>query len=358
MHRDIKPANILLERRGRELRALLADFGLARLAELTGLTTTGSWLGTVDYAAPETLAGEPASAAADIYALGAVLHAALTGRPPFSRETAAAVIWAHAHEPPPRIAEIEHPATDALNDVIARAMAKTPAERFSDAGELADAVRAAAGPPRELPLLAQPLALIHELASEITTDPMGASGATETERTPAAAATKPAAGTPKPPAPAGWSTPPPGLAGEAPAARSAQPPSPRPAPPPSEPFAAADPPGRGRAPSRASATPPTAARRRRTHVAARGAPHAPLAGEAAPTPAREAPPQLGRPATPLGGPAGAGAAPRDPAGGSAPGVLRRHGRLFAALAGLIVAASSRRSSCSRRAKSARSTPRS
>ena len=297
VHRDIKPANILLERRGRELRALLADFGLARLAELTGLTTTGSWLGTVDYAAPETLAGEPASAAADIYALGAVLHAALTGRPPFSRETAAAVIWAHAHEPPPRIAEIEHPAIDALNDVIARAMAKTPAERFSDAGELADAVRAASGPPRELPLLAQPLALIHELASEITTDPMGASGATETERTPAAAATKPAAGKPKPPAPAGWSTPPPGLAGEAP---------PREATPQREAtsLGAASPP-REPAPSR-DATPPDSAA-------------SPVAGAEAP----EAAP---------------GASPPSNVTGAPPvGVLRRHGRLFAALAGLVVA---------------------
>ena len=89
-----------------------------------------------------------------------MLHAALTGRPPFARETAAAVIWAHAHEPPPRLAEVEHPSAAALDEVIARAMAKTPAERFAGAGELADAVRAATGPPTELPLLAQPLALI------------------------------------------------------------------------------------------------------------------------------------------------------------------------------------------------------
>ena len=312
VHRDIKPANILLERRGRELRALLADFGLARLAEVTGLTTTGSWLGTVDYAAPETLAGEPASASADIYALGAVLHAALTGRPPFSRETAAAVIWAHAHEPPPRIAEIEHPAIDALNDVIARAMAKTPAERFSDAGELADAVRAAAGPPHELPLLAQPLALIHELASEITTDPMGASGATETERTPAAAATKPAAGKAKPPpAPAGWATPPPGLAREA-LPRDATPPSPRPQ--------------RRRAALRRLKRPLGARRHRRATLT--------------PAPPRDATPadSVVAPSASAAVPdAAAASPPSDVAGAQPAGVLRRRGRLFAALAGLIVA---------------------
>ena len=199
VHRDIKPANILLERRGRQLRALLADFGLARLAEgSSALTTTGSWLGTVDYAPPETLAGEPATAASDVYALGAVLHAALTGRPPFARETAAAVIWAHAHEPPPPLAEIEHPSAAALDEVIARAMAKSPGDRYAGAGELADAVRAATGPPTELPLLAQPLALMGELASEITTDPLG-SGLTTTERAPDV--TRPA--TPRG-GPAGW----------------------------------------------------------------------------------------------------------------------------------------------------------
>ena len=94
------------------------------------------------------------------------------------------MIWAHAHEPPPRLAEVEHPlSAAALDEVIARAMAKTPAERFAGAGELADAVRAAAGPPTELPLLAQPLALIGELATEITTEPLG-SGLTATERAP------------------------------------------------------------------------------------------------------------------------------------------------------------------------------
>ena len=173
MHRDIKPANILLERRGRELRALLADFGLARLAEFSaGLTTTGSWLGTVDYAAPETLAGDPATPAADIYALGAVLHAALTGRPPFARETAAAVIWAtptSRRRGSPRSSTRRRGARE-----VSPARWRRRPRSGAGAGELADAVRAAAGPPRELPLLAQPLALIGELASEITTDPMGA----------------------------------------------------------------------------------------------------------------------------------------------------------------------------------------
>ena len=370
VHRDIKPANILLERRGRELRALLADFGLARLAELTGLTTTGSWLGTVDYAAPETLAGEPASAAADIYALGAVLHAALTGRPPFSRETAAAVIWAHAHEPPPRIAEIEHPATDALNDVIARAMAKTPAERFSDAGELADAVRAAAGPPRELPLLAQPLALIHELASEITTDPMGASGATETERTPAAAATKPSAGKPKPPAPAGWSTPPPGLAGEA-LPRDAGPPSPRPAAPPSGPSAPQDAPGREPAPPRdatPASPPPSGPATPQGAPASDAAPSSQRPARRRAAPRRHRAPRAARPRRRLTRqpPRRARRRPRRPRRtrrATSPARNRSAscagtGACSPRLRAWSSPSSSRRSSCSRRAKSARSTPRS
>lgn len=238
VHRDIKPANILLEPRGSTLQALLADFGLARLAEASaGPTTTGTWLGTVDYAAPETLAGAAPTGAADVYALGAVLYSALTGRPPFARESPAAVIWAHAHESPPVLAELDHPSRDELEAVIARALAKTPEERFGTAAEFAAAVRDTAGPPRGLPLLASPLAL-GSPAPESTTEPSPA--------TPAG----------------GWSDPPPG------ATRSSGWSAPRtpatdpragdettPAPPAAAPPAA----GRGDAPP-APPTPPAAAR--------------------------------------------------------------------------------------------------
>jgi hypothetical protein len=144
VHRDIKPANLLLETSENDVRVFVGDFGLAKLLDdSTGPTKTGTWLGTVDYAAPETLAGKGAGPAADVYGLGGVLYTALTGRAPYVRDTLSGVMWAHTNDPPPQLGDLRHPATDALNDVIARAMAKEPAERFGSGAELAAALRAA-----------------------------------------------------------------------------------------------------------------------------------------------------------------------------------------------------------------------
>jgi streptogramin lyase len=144
VHRDIKPANLLLEAAETDVRVFVGDFGLAKLLDdSTGPTKTGTWLGTVDYAAPETLAGKGAGPAADVYGLGGVLYTALTGRAPYVRDTLSGVMWAHTNDPPPQLGDLRHPATDALNDVIARAMAKEPAERFGSGVELAAALRSA-----------------------------------------------------------------------------------------------------------------------------------------------------------------------------------------------------------------------
>jgi Protein kinase domain len=144
VHRDIKPANLLLEAAENDMRVFVGDFGLAKLLDdSTGPTRTGTWLGTVDYAAPETLAGRGAGPAADVYGLGGVLYTALTGRAPYVRDTLSGVMWAHTNDPPPQLGDLRHPATDALNDVIARAMAKEPAERFGSGADLAAALRAA-----------------------------------------------------------------------------------------------------------------------------------------------------------------------------------------------------------------------
>jgi serine/threonine-protein kinase len=103
VHRDVKPGNVLLEDTGR---VYLTDFGLSRLEAGGGdLTETGRWMGTVDYASPEQLEARRTDARSDVYALGCVLYATLTGEPPFSRPTVPAVMTAHLDDPPPRPSE-------------------------------------------------------------------------------------------------------------------------------------------------------------------------------------------------------------------------------------------------------------
>ncbi|WP_431236070.1 serine/threonine-protein kinase (plasmid) [Mycolicibacterium psychrotolerans] len=141
VHRDVKPANFLLSADGQ--RVFLADFGIARaLDEAVGLTQTGAVMTTVAYAAPEALAGEPVDGRADIYALGCSLYRLLTGRMPFGGAMSA-VIAAHLYAPPPRPSEQLAGLPPAMDAVIARAMAKNPAERFHSAQELARAAAAA-----------------------------------------------------------------------------------------------------------------------------------------------------------------------------------------------------------------------
>ena len=140
VHRDVKPANVLL---GEADHAYLGDFGLMRsLDPLQPITDSGQWVGTVDFASPEQLAGEPVDARSDVYSLGCVLHAALTGEPPFVRATMPATLLAHLHDPPPRPSVRGVP--QLFDAVIARALAKAPQERYPSAGDLARAAQAAA----------------------------------------------------------------------------------------------------------------------------------------------------------------------------------------------------------------------
>ena len=141
VHRDVKPANVLISAQGDHV--YLTDFGLSRLvASETRLTTTGNWLGTAAYASPEHLQGLRADARSDVYALGCVLHAALTGEPPFRRATVPATMLAHLHDPPPRPSERGLPR--AFDTVLARSLAKDPADRYPSAGDLGRAALAAA----------------------------------------------------------------------------------------------------------------------------------------------------------------------------------------------------------------------
>jgi len=142
VHRDVKPGNILLEETTDH--AYLTDFGVAKQTTARGLTSTGHFLGTVEYAAPEQIEGGPVDARTDVYALGCVLYECLTSTPPFAHGTEHAVLHAHLVDPPPSVTRTRPELPHAFDGVIATALAKDPAERFSSCGDLVHAARNAA----------------------------------------------------------------------------------------------------------------------------------------------------------------------------------------------------------------------
>ncbi|HSC74335.1 MAG TPA: serine/threonine-protein kinase [Gaiellaceae bacterium] len=142
VHRDVKPGNILLEETTDH--AYLTDFGVAKQTTARGLTSTGHFLGTVEYAAPEQIEGGPVDARTDVYALGCVLFECLTSTPPFAHGTEHAVLHAHLVDPPPSVTRVRPELPHAFDGVIATALAKDPAERFASCGDLVHAARNAA----------------------------------------------------------------------------------------------------------------------------------------------------------------------------------------------------------------------
>jgi DNA-binding beta-propeller fold protein YncE len=142
VHRDVKPANLLVDRDGH---VYVTDFGLAKAVfTRTGGTRTGQWVGTLDYVSPEQIRGGKIDARADVYALGGVLHFALTGRVPFEREGDEAKLWAQLSAPPPVPSAFTPRLPRQFDAVVARAMAKEPDGRYPSAGDLGRAARAAA----------------------------------------------------------------------------------------------------------------------------------------------------------------------------------------------------------------------
>ena len=126
VHRDVKPGNILVDaRRGGPEHPYLTDFGIARAMLSAGtLTVAGQFLGTPDYAAPEQVNGHPVDGRADQYALACVAFELLSGTVPFKREMPMAVLYAHLSTPPPRLTAIRQDLPPAVDDVLARALAK------------------------------------------------------------------------------------------------------------------------------------------------------------------------------------------------------------------------------------------
>jgi hypothetical protein len=141
VHRDVKPQNILLDRSGR---AKVTDFGIVKSADVTR-TLTGTVLGTASFIAPEVAGGEPASAAADIYALGVVLYQMLTGHVPFEADNPITAAVRSQREDPPPPSSLA-PVPDWLERVVLKALARDPRQRYQSARELADDLAAERAP--------------------------------------------------------------------------------------------------------------------------------------------------------------------------------------------------------------------
>ena len=149
VHRDIKPANMLLDSvAGGDQRdhVYLADFGLSkRSLSVTGLTSIGQFLGTPAYVAPEQVEGRPVDSRADQYALACASFEILSGAPPYERDDDLAVMWAHVSVPPPSLSERRPGLPAAADAVLAKAMAKAPADRYPTCIAFALALRQALG---------------------------------------------------------------------------------------------------------------------------------------------------------------------------------------------------------------------
>jgi serine/threonine protein kinase len=138
LHRDIKPANILLDEKGR---AMLADFGIARIVTDKRLTATGTLIGTPAYMAPEQGQGGEATVASEVYSLGVILYEMVTGQVPFDADTPLAILLMHVNDPLPLPREFVPEIPEPLERVILRSMAKNPEDRFESVAEMSDSVQ-------------------------------------------------------------------------------------------------------------------------------------------------------------------------------------------------------------------------
>jgi WD40 repeat protein len=147
VHRDVKPANILVDAQpGRPDHVYLSDFGVSKGAvSSVSMTGTGHFLGTPDYSAPEQIHGRAVDGRADQYALACVAFQLLTGTVPFERDQGMAVLLAHVSEPPPPLSSQRPDLPGAAGQVLGRAMAKAPEERYGSCRDFADALREALG---------------------------------------------------------------------------------------------------------------------------------------------------------------------------------------------------------------------
>ncbi|WP_240274775.1 serine/threonine-protein kinase [Mycobacterium ulcerans] len=172
LHRDVKPANILLGEANHRRRIVLADFGIAReVGAISGLTATNMLMGTTAYCAPEQLQGAPLDGRADQYALGCTAFHLLAGSAPFQHTNPAVIITQHLSAPPPLISA-RRPELAHLDGVIARALAKNPAERYPTCSDVAAAL--AGQHPLAPPIAPNPVAFGSAPTQVIATPPAAA----------------------------------------------------------------------------------------------------------------------------------------------------------------------------------------
>ncbi len=169
IHRDIKPDNILVKETDPEerpdeppLRAVVTDFGLAKLQDSDLSTLSGEMMGTLDYMSPEQLQEEPLDGRSDIYSLGVVLFQLATGQLPFLIKTPSDAVNKHVHESPPVAHEVYPGLPVSLSQVISKAMAKQPENRYQTGEEMAQALQRVAA---ELALEESDAAYIPDLSS-------------------------------------------------------------------------------------------------------------------------------------------------------------------------------------------------
>jgi serine/threonine-protein kinase len=136
VHRDVKPDNLLVERESG--RTLVTDFGIAYRAGASALTRDGQLIGSVHYMSPEQINGRTVDGRSDVYALGALAHFLLTGKPPFDSNAATAVLGKHLNEPAPPIASRVPRLPRRLAEAIDRCLAKDPSARFATAEAFAE----------------------------------------------------------------------------------------------------------------------------------------------------------------------------------------------------------------------------
>ncbi|MET8136396.1 MULTISPECIES: serine/threonine-protein kinase [unclassified Streptomyces] len=148
VHRDVKPGNILVAQgtdSDHPEHVYLTDFGLTKKSlSLTGFTSVGQFVGTLDYVAPEQISGKPVDGRCDVYSLGCVVYETMAGKPPFQRDDDMALLWAHQYDQPPALTTKRPDIPDAVDAVLAKALSKSPDDRYDSCLAFVSALRIAA----------------------------------------------------------------------------------------------------------------------------------------------------------------------------------------------------------------------